>query len=84
MAELRLRDNQGRFVSEAEENAYMNGMLQGLVGRGSPPAPTPTPTANGAGQPVPPGAGPEIREDENNAMNRCLMELAGVVDPNSR
>jgi hypothetical protein len=36
MSELRLRDGQGRFVSETEENAYMNGILRGLAGGGAP------------------------------------------------
>jgi hypothetical protein len=84
MSELRLRDDQGRFVSETEENAYMNGILRGLAGGGAPPAPTPTPPTNGAGQPVPPGAGPEPREDENTVMNRCLKEMCGIADANSR
>ncbi len=84
MSELRLRDDQGRFVSETEENAYMNGILRGLAGGGAPPAPTQTPPANGAGQPVPPGAGPEPREDENKEMNRALLIMAGGIPSDSR
>lgn len=86
MSELRLRDDQGRFVSETEENAYMNGILRGLAGGGSPPAPAPTqtPPADGAGQPVPPGAGPEPREDESKAMNRALLIMAGGIPSDSR
>lgn len=84
MSELRLRDDQGRFVSETEENAYMNGILRGLAGGGAPPAPTPTPPTNGAGQPVPPGAGSEPREDESKAMNRALLIMAGGIPSDSR
>jgi len=83
MAESRLRDDQGRFVSEAEENAYMNGILRGMAGGGEPPAPTPTAPAN-SGQPVPPGAGPELLEDENKAMNRALLIMAGGIPSDSR
>lgn len=83
MAELRLRDDQGRFVSEAEENAYMNGILRGLAGGGEPPAPAPIPPANN-GQPVQPGPGPEPREDGNKEMNRALLIMAGGIPSDSR
>lgn len=83
MSELRLRDDKGRFASPDEENGYMNNLLRGLTG--SPSIQAPTQKASGAGQPVPPGAGPALpAEDENSLMNRCFREFAGIADPNSR
>lgn len=84
MNDLRLRDDRGRFASLEEENAYMNSMFRGLCGLQPATEPTPAPTtpANG-GQPVPPGSGPGP-EDENRAMNRALLIMAGGIPSDSR
>jgi hypothetical protein len=84
MAELRLRDDQGHFVSDADESNYMNSIFRGMCGLQPATEPTPAPTtpAN-SGQPVPPGAGPEPL-DEHKIMNRALLILAGGIPSDSR
>ena len=86
MSELRLRDEQGRFASGAEESNYMNSIFKSLCGLQPATEPTPAPTtpAN-SGLPVPPGAGPDLpAEDESKVMNRALKQMCGIADDNSR
>ena len=78
---LRLRNDQGRFVSDANESAYMNDILRALAGGSQPmPAPEPTPTAHGVGQPTPLTPAPVLTENENVAMNKMMLALCGICN----
>jgi hypothetical protein len=79
MTDLRLRDDRGRFTSDAEESATMNAAFMRMCGL--QPAPTPEPTqATGAGKPTPltPGAVLAGNDNENEEMNKALREMCGI------
>jgi hypothetical protein len=79
MSDLRLRDDQGRFVSDAEESKCMNAAFMAMCGQ-QPIAPAPITTANGAGQPIPLTPAPVLTENENVAMNKMMLAFCGICN----